>query len=85
MTIKDIFFESHETMKRTRITGSVIPKFIPSPFIKAPVNINVSISKIGVDPYPRIRKNLVIAFSDGTEKKFHESTSNHRNITIILP
>jgi len=84
MTIKDIFFEDKETKKRIKVTSKVIPKIISSPFIKAPIKVNTDIHKIGVDTNVNERKNLVFVFTDGTEKAFPESSSAHRNITIVL-
>jgi hypothetical protein len=85
MTIKDIFFEDKSTKKRIKVTGKVIPKIIPSPFIKGPLTVNTDIHKIGVDTHVNERKNLVFVFTDGTEKPFPESSSAHRNITIVFP
>jgi hypothetical protein len=85
MTIKAIFFEDKDTKRRINVTGKVIPRIISSPFIKSPIKVNTDIHKIGVETNASERKNLVFAFTDGTEKPFPESSSAHRNITIILP
>jgi hypothetical protein len=85
MTIKDIFFEDKDTKRRVKVTSKLIPKIIPSPFIKAPIKLHTDIHKIGVDTNVNERKNLVFVFTDGTEKPFPESSSAHRNITIVLP
>ena len=85
MTIKAIFFEDKGTKRRVNVTGKIIPRIIPSPFVKTPIKVNTDIHKIGVDTNVNERKNLVFGFSDGTEKPFPESSSAHRNITIILP
>lgn len=85
MTIKAIFFEDKGTKRRVNVTGKIIPRIIPSPFVKNPIKVNTDIHKIGVDTNVNERKNLVFVFADGTEKPFPESSSAHRNITIILP
>lgn len=84
MTIKEILFEDKGTKKRISITGKMIPRIISSPFIKTPIKINTDIHKIGVETNVNERKNLVFVFTDGTEKLFPESSSAHRNITIVL-
>lgn len=84
MTIKAIFFEDKGTKRRINVTGKVIPRIISSPFIKAPIKIHTDIHKIGVETNVNERKNLVFVFTDGTEQSFPESSSAHRNITIIL-
>lgn len=84
MTIRAIFFEDKDTKRRINVTGKMIPRIIPSPFVKTPIKIHTDIHKIGVETNVNERKNLVFVFTDGTEKSFPESSSSHRNITILI-